>query len=872
MTTNRSRREFLKQTALLLTGLSAAGITEAGLALPSYAKGRYKIGPFTGDDFTLGHKIRDGKPPKLPTKVTEKVDFVIVGGGLAGLASAHYLRDSNFLLLEQYDDLGGHARGGSYNGIGYSYGAAYLSILDGAIGELVNELGLKPITLEDTKDGWYQEGKWLRGTGGGEEFAIFKEFKRLRAEHKDFFGKWNGLYPSLKNFPEFMKLDDVLMSEVLKSYDAGFVSTLDNFLKSALNAGVNSVSALAGLNTIEDLLNPTYLLPGGNPTLTKELNTRLVKSHEDSVKPGAFVWDIKLKEDGAIVTFSSRDGDFHVVECKHVIIAIPHMVTARIARNISDKAKATMFRFRYGAYMVANILCKRRVFDGTYDNFLPAPFEIADITAAEFPYIMNGTYKPEMGQVLTCYIPYEPGSTGRTALYQGNKKRLAGSVTSQLERLMPQLGGGIEEVVLSRWGHAMAVTKPQYFKYVGELQAQEGSSFSFAHSSAHGLPGAEAAAQGAKHAAERARAVKVSAKPKFSTPGTVIRRVLTPLLVSATMTLSAMAQMKAIAAPSDGSKDRLVRTISGGSKNPLVRTSTGGSKNPLLAAAPAGATKDRLVYAVSKKEMYMPVLGAKGFAAVGYINGEQVKGTYLSLVQGLGPGHDCGLVTGDLLLRIDNRVTESPAITQQIVTEYSGIKTTVKYARRKGNVLELKETSAYWTIPSANSSTMPSAGFDATQSFGAVTHAKHEDTKTEDLENFMIEIVNNDRTMNGDAPKLRKSDSLTEMARAYADDMVKRKFFSHKDPDGKDMFARGTTFGITGSLAENISTVKSKTVQPRELVRRCQSMMMNEPANVPDNHRGNILNKEHKCIGVGIALLPEGGVIAVQEFSADELP
>lgn len=835
MTTNRSRREFLKQTGLLLAGLSCAGITETGLALPSHAKGRYRIGPFTGDDFTLGHKIRDGKPPKLPTKVTEKVDFVIVGGGLAGLASAHYLRDSNFLLLEQYDDLGGHARGGNYNGIGYSYGAAYLSILDGAIGELVSELGLKPITLEDTKDGWYQEGKWLRGTGGGEEFVIFKEFKRLRSEHKDFFGKWNGLYPSLRSLPEFMKLDDVLMSDLLKTYHPSFVSTLDNFLKSALNAGTESVSALAGLNTIEDLLNPTYLFPGGNPTLTKELNTRLVKSHGDSIKPGAFVWDIQLKEGGAIVTFSSRDGDFHVVECKHVIIAIPHMVTARIARNINDKAKAAMFRFRYGAYMVANILCKRRVFDGTYDNFLPAPFEIADITAAEFPYIMSGTYKPEMGQVLTCYVPYEPGSIGRTALYQGNKKKLAQSVTELLRRLMPQLDSGIEEVVLSRWGHAMAVTKPQYFKYVGELQAQEGSSFSFAHSSAHGLPGAEAAVEGARHAVERARAVKVSAKPLFSTSGTVIRRVLTPLLVSAGMTLSAMAQMKAIAAPSD-------------------------------------ATKSRLVYGVSNKEIYMPVLGAKGFAAIGYIKGEQVKGTYLSLVKGLGPGHDCGLVTGDLLIMIDNRVTESPAITQQIVTEYSGIKTTVKYARKKGSELELKETSAYWTIPSANSSTMPSAGFDETQSFGAVTHATHEDTKTEDLEDFMIEIVNNDRAMNGDAPGLRKSDSLTEMARAYANEMVKRKFFSHKDPDGRDMFARGTTFGITGSLAENIATVKSKTVQPRELVKRCQTMMMSEPVGVPDNHRGNILNKEHKCIGVGIAILPEGGVVAVQEFSADELP
>jgi uncharacterized protein YkwD/protoporphyrinogen oxidase len=902
VTTNNSRREFLKQAALLLAGLGSASISESGLLLPAHAKGGYKIGGWTGDDFALGHKIRDGKPPKLPTRVTETVDFVIVGGGLSGLASAHYLRDSNFLLLEQYPDLGGHARGSSYRGIGYSYGAAYLSILDGAIGELVNDLGLKPITLEDSKDAWYQDGKWLRGTGGGDDSIIFKEFKRLKTEHKEFFGKWNGLYPELNEFPEFKKLDDILLEEVLKSYDPKFVALIDNFTKSALNAGIRSVSALSGLSTIEDVINPTYLLPGGNPALTSELIKRLTASHGDKVKPSAFVWDIKIKENGATVTYSLKDGSMHVADCKHVIFAIPHLVSARIAKNISDKAKAAMFRFRYGAYMVANVLCKKRVFDGTYDNFLPAPFAIADITPAETAYMLNGTYKPEMGSVLTCYSPYEPGSTGRTLLYQGNKKKMAEDVMTELKKLVPQLEGNVEEVVLTRWGHALAITKPQYFKYVGELQAQETASYSFAHSSAHGLPGAEAAVQGAKHAVEKAKAVKVSAKPIYSTPrltknavNSLAGQVVVSLAVLATMVPLAISPAEAYegnegarirqnapllmaAKPTSVSKkaatssapapasDKHATTGKGATKSPAI---AGGTKGP-AAKPPAG--RSPLVYAMSMKEVAIPVMGAQGIPAVGNIGGEQVKGTLLTLVRGIGPGHDCGLVTGDLLLMIDNKVTESPEMTTQLVTEYSGIKTILRYARKNRNVLEVKETQAYWTIPKADSSTMPSSGFDDTQTYGAVTKVKPEEVKTEDLEDYMLQVVNNDRVMNGDAPKLRKSDTLTEMARAYAADMVARKFFGHKDPDGRDMVARAKAAGIEVPISENIAWVKGKTLEPREMVKRCQKNMMNEPANVPDNHRGHILDADNKCVGIGVCIMPDGGLVTVQEFSHEDLP
>ncbi len=66
--------------------------------------------------FEAAHALRDGAIPAHRIGETGEIyDLVVVGGGLSGLAAAHFFRkyagaDSTILIVENHDDFGGHAK------------------------------------------------------------------------------------------------------------------------------------------------------------------------------------------------------------------------------------------------------------------------------------------------------------------------------------------------------------------------------------------------------------------------------------------------------------------------------------------------------------------------------------------------------------------------------------------------------------------------------------------------------------------------------------------------------------------------------------------------------------------------------------------
>src|SRR5580693_10331259 len=124
-----TRRDFLNGVAVTagaaLMPWDLVALTEAGQAAvgPENSPNYYPPA-LTGmrgshpGSFDAAHSLRDGTfwdSAGKPEDTGETYDLVIVGGGISGLAAAHFYRKATggkarILILENHDDFGGHAK------------------------------------------------------------------------------------------------------------------------------------------------------------------------------------------------------------------------------------------------------------------------------------------------------------------------------------------------------------------------------------------------------------------------------------------------------------------------------------------------------------------------------------------------------------------------------------------------------------------------------------------------------------------------------------------------------------------------------------------------------------------------------------------
>lgn len=122
-----SRRDFLDGLAVAagmsLLPFGCRPAEQEAVFAPERAPGYYPPA-LTGlrgshpGSFEIAHQLRDGSLwPSLgrPRDTGERYDLVVVGAGISGLSAAHFFRkaagaEAKILLLENHDDVGGHAK------------------------------------------------------------------------------------------------------------------------------------------------------------------------------------------------------------------------------------------------------------------------------------------------------------------------------------------------------------------------------------------------------------------------------------------------------------------------------------------------------------------------------------------------------------------------------------------------------------------------------------------------------------------------------------------------------------------------------------------------------------------------------------------
>jgi spermidine dehydrogenase len=153
-----TRRDFLNGIAIGATAAVSAPLfagaapTSGAAPLPPPAQDALGYYPplLTGmrgshpGSFEDAHALRDGGTWPPPWDTGEEYDLIVVGGGISGLAAAHYYRahtnaKCRILILDNHDDFGGHAKRNEFNLEGH------LNLLNGGTLEIDSPRPYGPI-------------------------------------------------------------------------------------------------------------------------------------------------------------------------------------------------------------------------------------------------------------------------------------------------------------------------------------------------------------------------------------------------------------------------------------------------------------------------------------------------------------------------------------------------------------------------------------------------------------------------------------------------------------------------------------------------------------------------------------------------------
>lgn len=286
------------------------------------------------------------------------------------------------------------------------------------------------------------------------------------------------------------------------------------------------------------------------------------------------------------------------------------------------------------------------------------------------------------------------------------------------------------------------------------------------------------------------------------------------------------------------------------------------------AKAPAKAVQKQVIYSLSQEQQDSKVLKVWGVPACVLTGGEKPRGLCITGITGDGLANEFGLEVGDVLLSLNGHVLMDAVQADELLarTKSGPLKAVVaRPANVLGGIIWLSPTVNFVAHVIGHAYT----GEGARNKYAVPEErAKPSDLTIDALEDYMFNLINEDRAANGGLPPLAKSSKLGALARKYAEDLHKRRFFGHDDPDGLDPKGRARRDGIYESVWENLTT-QTGGGNYKQLVLRGEQSMMSEPPNML-NHRGNILHNHH-CVGVGVSAA--GGTIwAVQEFSPSDIP
>lgn len=538
----------------VLSGLAILGLTPWVDGVSAWAM--QDAPAFTGDDFEMAHRLLM-QPDDVLAKGTpqihpERFDTIVVGGGISGLVTTYRLRTQNVLLLERDVVVGGVSKSGSWNGIEYALGAAYILDPDPDSEDPREKLGfelLEELDLRRRDDDLRNDRRLQRRLSGDANHCVFSsrrvvpEAEIYTARNRAFFEAVldSDNYPSVPptdtalvdaldrvSFSAFLK--DAALQRKVYGRTVGAISRLgreaiEYYCWGAFGTSAGETSAYHGLNFFAAEFGGALVYPGGNAFIAKRLAERITRDSPRAIKTGA--WTLRVERDGDVFLVTTwEDGALHRYTARAIVMATPLFLVPTLVPSLPEAQRTAIGSLDYRAYVVANVLLRRNAnaifrpaairngyeltrvhgvdVTATPTKELSARKVYSDAILADFVLGRHATHA-----VLTVYRPY-PYADGRPELFGASYADVEAEVRREVLAGFGPHGlkaADIEGVRLCRWGHPMIVTRPgQMADGTLATAARSQPGLYFCHTDTMGAPAYENAIAAAHDAVAAVRA------------------------------------------------------------------------------------------------------------------------------------------------------------------------------------------------------------------------------------------------------------------------------------------------------------------------------------------------------------------------------